>query len=197
VVVAERYAAYKGRTSMSEPAGPIPTPPKAPASPAAPSAPTAPTSPRAPAPPTAATATTEARPSTGTARAAEPAKPKRFRATRPRQARVVIRKVGPWTVLKLSFLFYLCVMVVIMGALVILYGVLEAIGALESVTELIRDLFADQTFEIHGDWLFSRGLVIGFAMVVLWSLINLFVAFLYNLLADIVGGVEVTLSERR
>jgi hypothetical protein len=34
-------------------------------------------------------------------------------------------------------------------------------------------------------------------MVVLWSLINLFVAFLYNLLADIVGGVEVTLSERR
>jgi hypothetical protein len=40
-------------------------------------------------------------------------------------------------------------------------------------------------------------LLIGFAMVVLWTLINLFVAFLYNLLSDLIGGVEVTLSERR
>jgi hypothetical protein len=28
-------------------------------------------------------------------------------------------------------------------------------------------------------------------------LINVFVALLYNLISDIVGGVEVTLSERR
>ena len=127
----------------------------------------------------------------------EPAKTRRFRRPRSRQARVVIRKVGPWSVLKLSILFYLCVMVVILGALLILYGVLDAIGALDSVTRLIRDLFADQTFEIHGDWLFTRGLLIGLAMVLLWSLINVFVAFLYNLISDIVGGVEVTLSERR
>lgn len=109
----------------------------------------------------------------------------------------MIRKVGPWSVLKLSIIFYLCVMVVVMGAMVILYGVLDALGALDSVTRLIRDLFADQGFEIHGQWLFSRGLLIGIAMVVLWSLINVFVAFLYNLIADIVGGIEVTLSERR
>ena len=34
-------------------------------------------------------------------------------------------------------------------------------------------------------------------MVVLWSLINVFVVVLYNLISDIVGGVEVTLAERR
>jgi hypothetical protein len=34
-------------------------------------------------------------------------------------------------------------------------------------------------------------------MVVLWTLINVFVALLFNLLSDIVGGIEVTLSERR
>jgi len=100
-------------------------------------------------------------------------------------------------VLKISFLFYLCVMVVIIGAMMILYAILGAIGSLDSLTRLIRDLFADQTFEIHGGWLFSRGLAIGLGMVVLWTLINVFVVFLYNLLSDVVGGIEVTLSERR
>ncbi len=125
-------------------------------------------------------------------------KSRRFRRTKKsRQAKVVIRKVGPWSVLKFSLLFYLCVMTVILGALVILYEVLNALGALDSVTSLIRDLFADPSFEIHGDWLFTRGLAIAIGMVVLWTLINVFVAFLYNLISDIVGGIEVTLSERR
>ena len=116
---------------------------------------------------------------------------------RSRQAKVVLRKVGPWSVLKISFLFYLCVMVVIIGAMMILYAIVGAIGALDSLTRLIRDLFADQSFEIHGGWLFSRGLSIGLALVVLWTLINVFIVFLYNLLSDVVGGIEVTLSERR
>ena len=121
----------------------------------------------------------------------------RFRRTRSRQARVVIRKVAPWSVLKVSFLFYVCIMVVIVGALIILYGVLGAIGAIQNVEDLIRELFSDETFQIRGDWLFTRGVAVGLLMVVLWSLINVFVALLYNLLSDIVGGIEVTLSERR
>jgi len=121
----------------------------------------------------------------------------RWRRARSRQARVVIRKVRPWSVLKVSFFFYLCVMAVIVGAFVILYGVLGALGALDSVTKLIRDLFADQSFTIHGDWLFTRGVAVAFAMVILWTLINVFVTLLYNLISDVVGGIEVTLSERR
>jgi hypothetical protein len=121
----------------------------------------------------------------------------RLRRARSRQARVVIRKVAPWSVLKVSFLFYVCIMVVILGALIILYGVLGAIGAIQNVEDLIRELFSDETFRIRGDWLFTRGVAVGLLMVVLWSLINVFVALLYNLLSDIVGGIEVTLSERR
>ena len=122
---------------------------------------------------------------------------KRASPARSRQAKVVLRKVGPWSVLKISFFFYLCVMVVILGAMMILYAILGAIGALDSLTRLIRDLFADQSFQIHGGWLFSRGLSIGLVLVVLWTLINVFIVFLYNLLSDVVGGIEVTLSERR
>ena len=45
----------------------------------------------------------------------------------------MIRKVRPWSVLKVSFFFYLCVWAVIVGAVVILYGMLGAIGALDSI----------------------------------------------------------------
>jgi hypothetical protein len=116
---------------------------------------------------------------------------------RPRQTRVVIRKVGPWSVFKFSLLFYFCIMLVILLALGLLYSVLGAMGALESVTSFLRDLFSDKTFAIHGDWIFTRLAVVGLAMVVLWSAINVFVAFLYNLISDVVGGVEITLAERR
>ena len=119
------------------------------------------------------------------------------RRTEARSARVVLRKVGPWSVLKFSLLFYFCLMLVIVFALVILYAILGAIGALDSVTRLTRDLFADQSFDINGGWLLSRVIVIGLVMVVVWSLINLFVAFLYNLISEVVGGIEVTLTDRR
>ena len=121
-------------------------------------------------------------------------KPARARS---RQARVVLRKVDPWSVLKISFVFYLCMMVVILGALMILYGILGAMGVLDTATEFLVDLGFGDDFEIHGNWLFSRGLAIGLALVVLWTLINVFIVFLYNLLSDVVGGIEVTLSERR
>jgi hypothetical protein len=168
MVAEEGPAAYKGREPMSDPPGPT-------------TATTTATRPRA----------VQATPQPNGGR------PSRWRRARSRQARVVIRKVRPWSVLKVSFFFYLCVMAVVVGAFVILYAVLGAIGALDSLTKLIRDLFADQSFTINGDWLFTRGIAIAFAMVVLWTLINVFVTLLYNLISDVVGGIEVTLSEKR
>lgn len=141
---------------------------------------------------------TETTPTAGAVGTLSPAPDRRrgFRK-RPRQTRVVIRKLGPWSVFKFSLLFYFCIMLVVLLALGMLYSVLGAAGALDSVTKLARELFSDKTFEIHGDWIFTRLTLIGIAMVFVWSLINVFVAFLYNLISDVVGGVEVTLAERR
>jgi uncharacterized membrane protein len=130
-------------------------------------------------------------------RGAQQGREERAPRARSRQARVVVRSVGPWSVLKISFVFYLCMMVVILGALMILYGILGAIGVLDTVTKFLPEVGFSDDFKIHGDWLFSRGLAIGLALVVLWTLINVFIVFLYNLLSEIVGGIEVTLSERR
>jgi hypothetical protein len=118
----------------------------------------------------------------------------------PRRTKVVVRRIEPWSVLKFSMLFYFCLMLIFLFALLILYWVLGVIGVLDSVSHLISTLgFGDpkKGFEFHGYWIFSRLFLIGVGGVVVWSLVNLFVALLYNLVADVVGGVTLTLAEKR
>ena len=116
-----------------------------------------------------------------------------------RRAKVVIRKVDPWSVLKFSLLFYFCLMLVFLLAFVILYWVLGVTGVLDSIAKVLSDVGFGGTvgFEFHGYWIFSRLFLVGLAGVVVWSLVNMLVAVLYNLVSDVVGGVQVTLAERR
>lgn len=130
--------------------------------------------------------------------ATEPATAPQARPISARRARVVIRKVGPWSVLRFSLLFYTCVMLVIWLALMILYGIMSSLGVLESVASLLESVsLVDRGFRFNGAWIFSRLFFVGLGLVVVWSVINVFVAILYNLVSDVVGGIEVTLAERR
>ena len=117
-----------------------------------------------------------------------------------RRIRVVIRRVSPWSVLKFSLLFYFCLMLVIVIGLAILYLFVDALGVVESIEELVEGLgFGDPDagFQVDGGFLFRTVFLIGLLSVVLWSALTLFVAFLYNLISDLIGGIEVSLQERR
>jgi Transmembrane domain of unknown function (DUF3566) len=138
----------------------------------------------------------------GAAPGAAAARPQQAAAVRPptapRRTRVVIRKVGPWSVLKFSLLFYFCVMLVILLAVYILYSVMNALGTLDSLIRLLVEFsLVEKGFTLNTGWIFSRLFLFGLALVVLWSLLNVFAILLYNLISDVVGGVEVTLAERR
>jgi hypothetical protein len=121
-----------------------------------------------------------------------------------RRTRVVVRRVGPLSVLKFSLIFYFCVMLIVFFALAIIYAVLSAAGAMEEIGKLLGYFFGTgntgtrdpEPIKINGGvvftWLFFAGLV----FTVVWSVINVFVAFLYNLISDIVGGIDVTLAEK-
>lgn len=125
---------------------------------------------------------------------------RRERRQQVRKTRVVVRRVGPISVLKLSLIFYFCLMLIVFGGLLILYGIMSATGAIDKTAEVIGTLGfgnAQGAFEINGSWLFTRLFIAGCGMVVAAAIINLLVAFLYNLLADVVGGLEVTLAEKR
>ena len=120
-----------------------------------------------------------------------------------RRTRVVLRKIGPLSVLKFSLLFYFCVMLIVFFALMIIYGLLSAVGAIDSAGRLLGYVFATgnsngpQPVVIRFGKVFTWIFLVGCANVVLWSLVNVFVVFLYNLISDVVGGIEMTLAEKR
>ena len=126
----------------------------------------------------------------------------RVRASSPRRTRVVVRKIGPLSVFKFSLLFYLCVMLIVLFALTIVYAALSAAGAVDSFERVLGEVFGTgrtstggaEPLEINGGVLFGWSLAGGLVLVGVWSLINVFVALMYNLITDIIGGVEVTLT---
>ncbi|MDQ3991452.1 MAG: DUF3566 domain-containing protein [Actinomycetota bacterium] len=115
-----------------------------------------------------------------------------------RRIRVSVRRVGPWSVLKFSLLFYLCLMLVVLLGLGILYGIVSSLGFLDSIAELLSGLgFGGGNFEFDGGAIFRALFMVGLLSVVIWSALTVFMVFLYNLISDLVGGIELTLLERR
>jgi hypothetical protein len=128
----------------------------------------------------------------------------------PRRIRVQIRRVNPWSVLKFSTIFYACVLLVVLLGMVILYAILSSIGLIDTFEELLTSFWSPgggdvatgpgdpvTTFQINPGYLFRTLFLIGAISTALWAAFTMFLALLYNLIADLVGGIEVTLVERR
>lgn len=120
-----------------------------------------------------------------------------------RRAHLVLSRVEPWSVTKFSFVISLVAFIVLFVAVAVLYGILAALGVFDSLTQTLRDLTTSgdgqSTFD-PASW-FSASRVLGYTgligalNVVLITALSTVGAVLYNLAADLVGGVEVTLSE--
>ncbi|MCW2753847.1 MAG: hypothetical protein JWQ32_1258 [Marmoricola sp.] len=121
-----------------------------------------------------------------------------------RQAKLRLVQIEPWSVMKAAFLLSVAVGIVTVVAVGIVWGVLGAAGLWDSVNSIVRDSIGTTSgtpFQIQNYLGTSR--VIGFTMivavadVVLITAIATLAAFLYNLSATLVGGVEVTFAEDR
>jgi hypothetical protein len=115
-------------------------------------------------------------------------------AARARTSRVVMRRVDPWSVLKLSLLFYLCMCLVLLVAGSLLWAAASAAGVIGNIESFVADIGFDDFRFIPGDIL-RASTIGGLVLVVAGTLANTLLAVLFNLMADIVGGLKVTLAE--
>ena len=114
------------------------------------------------------------------------------------RVRRVIRKVDPWTALKVSFVINFVVALSIVLGLIILWILLVNAGIPQGLEEIAKRLaLLDDNASLVGnsEQLFSSVVFFAiFYMVAQTALTTLGVIF-YNLVSDIVGGVEVIVLE--
>jgi hypothetical protein len=118
-----------------------------------------------------------------------------------RRARLTVKRIDPWSTLKFSFVYGLAGMIVLLVAVIVLYGVVDSMGVIDSIRSFLADVNSNPTGGGLAVWLtFNRVIlvaaVIGLVNVILFTAFATLTAFIYNVCTDIVGGVEVTLAER-
>jgi Transmembrane domain of unknown function (DUF3566) len=118
----------------------------------------------------------------------------------PRRARLVIKHIDPWTVLKISFVVSIVMLAVIVIAVAVIYAVLGRMGVWTQINTLVNEVSPTTTSStLHNP--VSAGRVVGVAAVigainvVLLTALSTLGAAIYNLISDLVGGVEVTLTD--
>jgi hypothetical protein len=111
-----------------------------------------------------------------------------------RRARLVLRRLDPWSVLKFSLLFYLCLMLVGLLVFAVIWFVLVNMGVFEEISKFAGNFDVNVAFPAGK--VFRWYIFLGLLGVVLWSIVTVLTTLLFNLINDITGGIEVVLAER-
>jgi len=114
---------------------------------------------------------------------------------RARKVRRLVRHVEPWSVLKISLIFYFCLWVILLIAGVILWSFAVGSGTIDNVENFVKELFALESFEFNADEIFRASAIGGLVLVVAGSGFTVLMSVLFNLISDITGGVRFTVVE--
>jgi Transmembrane domain of unknown function (DUF3566) len=123
-------------------------------------------------------------------------RPIHVRRSKPRVRRVrrVVRSIDTWTVFKVSTIFYLIAYIILLVAGVLLWNLANSTGTVDNV-ERFFESFGWDSFEFKGGEIFHSYWIIGLFLVVAGTGLNVTLSVLFNLIADLVGGVGVTVLE--
>ncbi|PND58963.1 hypothetical protein CRM90_04490 [Mycobacterium sp. ENV421] len=122
------------------------------------------------------------------------------RARGPVRASMQIRRIDPWSALKVSLLLSVALFFVWMVAVAFLYLVLGGMGVWSKLNSNVGDLLTATSGGggelVSSGAIFGGAALIGLVNIVLLTAMATVGAFIYNLSTDIVGGIEVTLADR-
>jgi hypothetical protein len=124
------------------------------------------------------------------------AAPRPPRVRGPRRARLQLRHINPWTVLKFSCVLSIALFFVWLIVVGILFGVLDAAGVINKVNDTVTTINgAGSKAPVTAGIVFGGAAIVGVINIVLFIALSTVGSIIYNLCADLVGGVELTLSE--
>ncbi len=119
----------------------------------------------------------------------------------PRRASLQVKRIDPWSVLKLAFVLSVALFFVWLVAVGVLYGVLDGMGVWDRVNGTYNEFAANTPGGSGGPLItasrvFGIAAVIGAINIVLFTALATVGSFVYNVSADLAGGLEITLAER-
>jgi len=104
--------------------------------------------------------------------------------------RLTLKRIDPWSVLKFGIVANLALLVIGLIGFGILWLVITQLDLIDKVCSSVGDLVLGlEDCGINGGALFGRLLLLGLLGVVVQTGIMVFMAFLYNLIADLTGGL--------
>ncbi|TXI50296.1 DUF3566 domain-containing protein [Mycolicibacter arupensis] len=116
----------------------------------------------------------------------------------PLRASMQIRRIDPWSALKVSLLLSTALFFVWMIAVAVLYVALGAMGVWSKLNSNVGDLLTNNSAAelVSAGSIFGGAALIGLVNVVVLTALATLGVVIYNLSTDVVGGVEVTLADR-
>lgn len=112
-----------------------------------------------------------------------------------RKVRRLVRHVEPWSVLKISLIFYFCIWIILLVAGAILWRVADSSGMIDNIEKFIKEIFALKSFSFDATRIFRIYAVGGLVTVVAATGFTVLMSVLFNLISDLTGGVRITVIE--
>ncbi len=130
--------------------------------------------------------------------AAAPPRTRGRAGRQPRKARLTLSHVNVYSVFKFSCVLAIALFFVWLIMVGVLYGLLDVAGVLTQVNTAVAKITGGSNPKdvVTGSLVFGAAIIIGAVYIVLFIALSTIGAMIYNLCADLVGGAELTLSER-
>ncbi len=129
-------------------------------------------------------------------------KPSAPRTRTMRRAKLRLLRVDPWSVTKASFLLSIAFGIMCVVAVFLIFSIMSAAGLWDHINETIQGVLnqsPDERFDIKDyvgmDRVMAITMLIAAIDVVLITALATLGAFIYNMAASLLGGIEVTLAE--
>ena len=117
----------------------------------------------------------------------------------PRQVKLAVARVDPWTVMKVGFLLSVAMGIATVIATIVVWLMLDGMHVFSSIEDFLNQISATK-FVALLDYVklpkvVSYATVFAVANVIIMTAISTLGALLYNVIASLVGGVRVSLMD--